>query len=562
MSRRTGSVPGVSPSEGAPGEKRSWSVGDAARPYWLVLAVLLTGFVVTAVLVVVAQSAGTRNEKRLLDLRAKEAQSLLTAGLPGVQTPLASAAALADATRGRPRKFRAFIGPYVGHEATQPFVSVSLWRLADISAGPETTVGVPPELSRADAQEFLLAAARGSRLSVKALLMAPQPRIGYAFSESPGAAYVAYGESAVPSNRREPVTPGAAFSDLSFAIYLGHSTRPQDLLVTTVRHLPLPSPRSVSVVPFGTGTFTLVVAARRPLAGSLTQRLPLIIALAGFVLTLLAAGLTLRLLQGRRHAERLAAELERVAAENRWLYAEQREIARSLQHALLPESLPAVAGLETAARYVAGEVGMEIGGDWFDVIPVTDRCVLIVVGDVSGKGLRAAATMASLRFAIHAYAIQEDSPSAILSKLSRLLSVTEGGQLATVLCALLDLHTREVTLASAGHLPPLLIADGHTEYLAAKVGVPIGMEDNAAYESVKVALPQGATLLAFTDGLVERRHESLDRGLARLREAAASNHRDLPDLLSHVLSELDQPAAQDDTAIIGVRWSPSRRSGS
>lgn len=518
------------------------------------------GLAVTAVLVVFSHSVYTRDERRLLTLRTRDAESLLTAALPGIQTPLASAAALADATRGNARKFRAFIGPYVGRRQAQPFVSVSLWRLRDIAAGPKTVVGLRPELSIADATGFLPGSAHTARLSLVSLLGAPQPRLGYSFSNSSTSGrYVAYGESALPVDRIAPATPGSPFSDLNFAIYLGRSQQPRDLVVTTVPRLPLAGPRSMVIVPFGNSVFTLIASSRHPLSGTLSQRLPLIIALAGALLTLLAAALTSRLVQRRRHAEHLAGELERVAAENRRLYAEQREIAVALQHALLPDSLPEVAGLEADARYLAGEAGMEIGGDWYDVIPVGEHAVLIAVGDVSGRGLQAASTMASLRFAIHAYAVQEDDPGMILSKLSQLLSIAESRQLATVLCAVLDLEGRRITLASAGHLPPLLIAGGRGEYLTGEVGVPIGVEKNAHYESTTISVPSSATLLAYTDGLVERRNEHLDQGLERLQRVATANHAELPELLNRVLSALRTPPARDDTAIIGVRWTTEER---
>ncbi len=546
----------VTASEGAAEPEHPPVTRSGVRSYWIALAVVLIGLAVTAVLVLFSHSVYTRNEKRLLNLRTREAESLLTASLPAIQTPLASAAALANATHGNSRKFRAFIKPYVGMLQTQPFVSVSLWRLGNIAAGPKTTVGLRPELSLTAASAFLPGSAHLAKLSMVNLLTAPQPRLGYAFSSSTTSGnYVAYGESALPVHRIEPVKAGAPFSDLNFAIYLGRSPRPRDLLVRTAPGLPLSGPRSMVIVPFGNDEFTLVSSARHPLSGSLTQRLPLIIALAGIVLTLLAAALISRLVQRRRHAEHLAGELERVAAENRWLYAEQREIAVALQHALLPDALPQVAGLETDARYLAGEAGMEIGGDWYDVIPVSEHSVLIAVGDVSGRGLRAASTMASLRFAIHAYAVQEDDPATILFKLSQLLSIAESGQLATVLCAVLELDARRLTLASAGHLPALLIADGRGQYVNGKVGVPIGVEKSARYESTTISVPANATLLAFTDGLVERKNEHIDQGLARLqRVAIGENHSGLPELLNRILSELRSPPARDDTAIVGLRW--------
>ena len=166
--------------------------------------------------------------------------------------------------------------------------------------------------------------------------------------------------------------------------------------------------------------------------------------------------------------------------------------------------------------------------------------------------------MASLRYAIHAYAAQHDPPEAILRKLSRILSVSDGGQLATVLCALIDIEAHTITLASAGHLPPLLMDGGDAAYLDTDVGVPIGVENDVSYTSRTLTAPAHATFLAFTDGLVERRGEQLDDGLDRLRAAATANGAgesgELQDLLDRLLGELRAGSQSDDTAIVGLRW--------
>jgi serine phosphatase RsbU (regulator of sigma subunit) len=188
------------------------------------------------------------------------------------------------------------------------------------------------------------------------------------------------------------------------------------------------------------------------------------------------------------------------------------------------------------------------------VIPRDADRLLLVVGDVSGRGLRAAATMASLRYAIHAYAAQGDPPETILTKLSSLLDVTSSGHLATILCADVNVGAREITLASAGHLPSLLISDGRGTFIDAKVGLPVGVSEGASYVSSTVVAGPGATLLAFTDGLVERRGEDLDQGLARLRDAAVAKHGGLDELLSGLVAELHSEPAEDDGAIVGLRW--------
>jgi serine phosphatase RsbU (regulator of sigma subunit) len=523
----------------------------------VVLGVLAVGLLVTGLLAWISHAQFTRNEKRLLELRVRDVGSLLSSGLPNIQTPLASGAALADATSGDARKFARLVAPYVGTRPSHQFVSISLWRVGAIERGPIVVVGSAPSLtaSGSAAQRFFAHAARTPKLSVIGLWPPTLMRVGYALkTPEPGARFVAYGESEVPPNRRSRFERNSAFSDLDYVLYLGPHERSRDLLVTSLGQPPIRGRQAKMTIPFGDTVLTLVVAPREPLSGTLPQRLPWIIAIVGVILSVGAAALTLRLIQRRQGAEDLAGRLERAVEENQRLYAEQRTIARTLQNALLPDELPQIDGMQAGARYEPGERGVEIGGDWYDVIALADRRVLLVVGDVSGRGLRAATTMASLRYAIHAYAAQDDSPATILAKLSKILDVKTAGQLATVLCVLVDVGTRQVTVSSAGHLPPLLFSGDHGEFVESDVGLPIGVQAGAHYTSRTVAAPPRATLLAFTDGLIERRGEPLDHGLARLRAAATARDEALPALLSRLVSELHREPSEDDTAIVGVRW--------
>jgi serine phosphatase RsbU (regulator of sigma subunit) len=528
-----------------------------AWPYWVAAAVFVVGLVFTGVLVWISASTYTNNENRLLKLRVRDAGALFAEALPTVQTPLASAAALADATDGDTEKFKNFIAPSVGPQGRGTFVSVSLWRLGAGHPRLLSVVGVPPALdaSPTHAASFFARAARNRKLSMIDLLQAPQPRLGYAFTSARLTGhYVAYAESALPTSRRSRLQSNSAFADLDYALYLGRTQNSSALLVTDRKKLPITGRQASISIPFGDGAFTFVVTPRRPLAGTFAQRLPWIIAIVGLLLSLGAAALTARLTARRNQAQELAGSLEQIADENRRLYAEQRTIARTLQHALLPETLPEIRGVETSARYETGVKGIDIGGDWYDLIALDDHRLLLVVGDVSGRGVRAAATMASLRFAIHAYAAQDDPPEAILTKLSKLVNVNTSGHLATVLCAVVDVDAHRLTVTSAGHLPPLLLSNGSGTFVRSDVGVPIGVRAGARYTSTSVQTPKAATLLAFTDGLVERRGESIDTGLARLQQAASANHVTLDELLSRLIHDLRHDGADDDTAIAALRW--------
>ena len=523
------------------------------RPSPAAVWVLLVGVAVTAALVVTSLALYNHNENRLLKIRARELGLLLSNASSSVQLPLASAAALADETSGSRQKFDELLRPEVG--PGRQFVSVSLWRNG--LGKPLAVIGIAPVLTSdpADERSFFAAAAKTPLLSVTNILNPAHPRLGYAY-HVPGSTqgFFVYAEDMLPADRHSRLQSNSAFASLNYALYLGTRARQSDLLVTNLSRLP-PSGREASdVVPFADKHLTVVVTPVGSLGGSFFADLPAIIAIVGFLLAMLAAYLTDRLANGRRQAEALAAALHAVAEENRALYTEQRSIAQQLQHALLPDTIPAFAGLEVSARYVPGISGIDVGGDWYDLVELDTGHAILVVGDVSGRGLRAATTMSSLRNAIIAFASQDSDPASVLRRLSHLVSSRSHDYFATVLCALVDIDAHELTLASAGHLLPLLIEDADSRFLRISVGAPVGATSGADYEPTTISVASGATLLAFTDGLVERRGESLDIGLDRLRAAATAAASGLEELVTHVLDELSYDDGHDDTAILAVRW--------
>ncbi len=525
------------------------------RPPRAGVIALILGLVVTAALTLTAVSLYDRNETRLLKLNALELGSLLSAAVPTVQTPLASAAELADATGGDAHKFRAFMAPYVG--TGRQFQSASLWRLGNSRPAPATVIGSRPVLATLprQAQQFFARAKGSSLLSVTGILGSKTPALGYLYA-TPGAknGFAAYAEGLLPKNRRSRIASGSGFSDLNYALYLGRSRSRANLLLTSVRQFPITGRQASDVVPFGDSAFTLVITPRGSLAGSFFQSLPWIIAGVGVLLTLAAALITDRLARRRRHAEQLAVDLDRVATENERMYTQQRGIAQTLQHALLPDALPELEGVRVSARYVPAASGIDVGGDWYDVVKVDDQCALLLIGDVSGHGLRAATAMAALRYAALAYATEDSGPATVLAKLSDFVNSAKHDYFATVLCALIDVQAHTVTVASAGHMAPLVINGDDGRYVEFQVDVPIGVMRESHYREAVVTVPPHATLVAFTDGLVERRGEVLDVGLERLREAATGTDLPLDELLSALARDLASADHQDDTAIVGIQW--------
>lgn len=526
------------------------------RPVRVAVVAFGLGLAVTAAFALTSLALYNQSEDRLLRLRAREVGSVLTAVVPSLQTPLASAAELADATGGDPQKFRAFMAPYVGQG--RQFVSVSLWRLGTSSPTPSVVVGPAPALTSlpARAREFFAHTERSAQLNVTGILETTQPSLGFGFS-TPGVThgFAVYTESPLPKNRRSSLASNSAFSDLNYTLYLGRSRNPRQLLLTSLHQFPITGRQASVVVPFGDSAFTLVVTPRGPLGGSFFASLPWIIVIVGVVLSLAAALMTDRLARRRRHAEELTKVLNRVAAENHELFTEQRGIAQTLQHALLPDTLPQPPGLEVSARYVPASSGLDVGGDWYDVVVSDDgRRVLLVIGDISGHGLSAATNMALLRHAALAYAAQESQPRSVLAKLSGFVDGRAQDYFATVLCALIDLDAHTLTLASAGHLAPLLIDDDHAGFIELNGNPPIGVRHESGYQEQTVSIQPQTTLVAFTDGLVERRGEVLDTGLARLRAAASAQPLALGDLLAKLIRDLASDDHHDDTAIVGIRW--------
>jgi serine phosphatase RsbU (regulator of sigma subunit) len=525
------------------------------RPSSVAAVALAIGLIVTAALAITSLELYDRNESRLLDIRGRELGLVLTASVPTIQTPLASAAELADVTGGDAEKLRAFLAPYVG--PGREFGSVSLWPLGAPKLAPTVVVGPVPQLASqpALASAFFAIAKRTRLLNVTGLLSSANPSLGFEFS-TPGAkrGFAVYAEKPLPKSRRSTLESNSAFSSLNYALYLGRSANPKEILVTSLAHLPITGRKASDVVPFGDNAFTLVVAPVGSLGGTFFEDLPVIVAILGVLIALAAAFATGRLAQRRQRAEHLAGVLDRVAAENREMYTEQRSIAQTLQHALLPDAIPEFAGLLVSARYVPAAAGIDVGGDWYDVVATDDQRALLVIGDVSGHGLRAATTMASMRHAALAYAAQDARPATVLSKLSDFVNRVEHDYFATVLCVMIDVPGHRITVSSAGHPPPLLI-DGPTgQFVEIHPNVPIGVPRESPYRETSVSVPPSATLVAFTDGLVERRGELLDTGLERLRAAAVEQRLAPEDLVAKLANDLAFSDHHDDTAIVGIQW--------
>ncbi|MFJ8051383.1 SpoIIE family protein phosphatase [Streptomyces luteogriseus] len=277
----------------------------------------------------------------------------------------------------------------------------------------------------------------------------------------------------------------------------------------------------------------------------------------------------------------LAVELAARAAvciDNARLYRREHERALILQRSLLPPGDPEASGLDIACRYLPGNVNTgrpsEVGGDWFDVIELPGHRTALVVGDVMGRGLRAAVAMGELRTAVRTLAQLDLEPAEVLSQLDEIargLGAPGGVQqatraarrpreadlsevyLATCVYAVYDSVTRRCTFANAGHLPPVLVEPGEPALmLDVPPGLPLGV-GGEPFEEVEVELPEGALLALYTDGLVESRDHPLDEGLQAFVSALSDPTQPLEDVCDHVLNTLDTHHGEDDIALLMAR---------
>ncbi|MFE6334542.1 SpoIIE family protein phosphatase [Streptomyces sp. NPDC057806] len=277
----------------------------------------------------------------------------------------------------------------------------------------------------------------------------------------------------------------------------------------------------------------------------------------------------------------LAVELAARAAvciDNARLYRREHERALMLQRSLLPPGDPVASGLDIACRYLPGASSAdrpsEVGGDWFDVIELPGHRTALVVGDVMGRGLRAAVAMGELRSAVRTLALLDLEPAEVLSALDEIargLGAPGGVQqatraarrpreadlsevyLATCVYAVYDSVTRRCTFANAGHLPPVLVEPGEDALmLDVPPGMPLGV-GGEPFEEVEVELPEGALLALYTDGLVESRDHPLDEGLQAFVGALTDPSSPLEDVCDHVLNTLDTHHGEDDIALLMAR---------
>jgi serine phosphatase RsbU (regulator of sigma subunit) len=539
-----GSLRGVSPTALTPAP-REGGTGRGTGPHLLTVIVLVSGLAITAALSVVSEISYRHNEQRLTNLESKLAGSLLASAPTQAEAQLGRVAGLVAGSSTPVATFTKTITPSLAPFG--PYASAVLVAANDGPPRVLSHVGAASlRSSQSAASQALFERAAGMSSLVTTRVVARKvQRLGYLMSaDGNGTTFVVGASQQLPVNDRIHLPSGVIASSLDFAVYYGRHPNAASLIGSNAQ-TPLTGVVSSTTDQFGTSTITLLVAARGSLAGPWSEYLPWAILLVGILFSGLAALTTERLVRRRTYAEW-------VASSNRDLYNQQRDIAVTMQQALLPKNLPEVPGVDLAARYIPASTGAQIGGDWYSLINVSEEDIVFVVGDVSGHGITAASVMGSMRYMTRSLARLGCSPSEILDRTNREIDIRSDDHFATVLIGAFSLGKPEVVLASAGHLPPLMISATGSYFADLPAGPPLGVVPHV-YQSKALSFPPGTTLLGYTDGLVEQRDCDIDVGQSKLVAAARHTAPTASTLLDEIVEALMAEDNEDDVALLAIR---------
>jgi len=511
---------------------------------------VLMGLLVLSAGVTLATRAAVRDQDhRLLEERATEVSLVLGTSISSVGTTLAGLGHVArdggtalftkeaadDVTSGPGKLTFALLRPARG-----AFVVVA-------AAGGGLSVG--DEVSGAGAS--VLAAAGRSRgmVATPVLGSGADRSLGFALggpAAPPGT--VLYRLTELGPVRAPRAAGTAPFHDLNVVLYDGPRPDPGQVLATTTRQLPPKGAVQYVPLPVGSTHWLLAVSSPHPLAGTVAAWAPWVALAVGVIGSVLVASVLEQVVRRRDAA---------VA-----LYRSEHRVAETLQYKLLP-TLFATPGLDVASRYVAASDGQQVGGDWFDVFDLGRGDTAVVIGDVMGHDIEAAAAMAQVRAGLRAYAWEGGEPADVVDRLARMVDAFSVTGLVTVVYGVLgapdDDGGRRFRWANAGHLPPLVqgpdrdvheLRDGSSGVIGAPVDGPRGQGQQV--------LPAGSILVLYTDGLVERPGATLTDSIERLRSSLGRQRRgaSADDVCDAILEATPPDQTRDDIAIVVVRLLP------
>jgi len=536
---RAGDSPGPS--------SRTW---PRLRLSWAALVVLV---VLTAAAAWTTRDVVDHQERTLLNQRTSEVGLVLQDSLSSIKPTLTTVAAVVESSDGSPIVFAKATAPEVIADKRKAAFAVLR------PDGPDYVVALVAgrgmfegEVVTGKTARTAKAASRSGTLSSTGIIGNGANRaLGFAVALDQSSGSVLYEQLLVGPVRAPSPAAFSTFRDMRVAVYASPSSRPTQLLVSTTSKLPLRGAVEHRLIAVGSTEWSYDVDAKSPLIGSVAANAPWFVLGIGLVISLLV-GLAI---SGEANRRRVALAL----------YTSEHQLAETLQRSLLP-TLPSLSGLELDTRYLAGGAGQRVGGDWFDIFPIAGSRIGVVIGDVVGHDVAAAAAMSQIRSALRAYGWQGETPATVLERLDQFMEVFALADLVTVFYGVLSgpdaSGGRLIRYANAGHPSPLVKApDGSVHELSGGrsvvVGAPVGSPRTQAEEH----LDAGTSLLLFTDGLVEFPGDSLDDGIATLTDAVASvggeptAHR----LCAHVVASMPRRGHDDDVAILAIRLLPAAR---
>lgn len=526
---------------GKGGSMRKW-IGRAQRRIsriTLVILLLVAGVVCWAT----SQLVGDQEHKLLLE-RSREVTLVLQQAVSSVSTQLSS---LAQSASMNPTVFEEEARADV---AASKNVSLALLRPAPSGYVVVAGVGALTVGQRiAGPMASAIAVAKPSKG------MVTTPVYGSGADRSLGFVVAAPGGSVVYQQLvvGEPHPPSQAgsapFEEIRVILYASPQAHTDQILITTAARVPLHGSVLYTPFPVGNSKWLLGVQAARPLVGSVAADAPWAALAAGLVGAVLVFGLMENAVRRRN------------AAIN--LYEAEHRLAETLQRRLLP-SISAPSGLDVASRYVAASDTQRVGGDWFDLFEIESGRVGLVIGDVMGHDVEAAAAMAQIRAALRAYALDGASPANVLDKLARQMEAFDTAVLVTVVYGILERPvadgSRVFRWANAGHPPPIVQdSDGQAQELDEGSSPVLGAPSRTPRPEASRRIASGSTLLMYTDGLVEVQGVDLADSLTSLREHVAngSGRGTAEELCERVLkSQMPEPR-QDDIALIAIQLLPA-----
>lgn len=491
-----------------------------------------------------------RQESALLGQRTNEVGLVLESSVSAIKPSLTTIAAVVNSSAGSPTVFAKATAPEVTADNGKvafavlhpdgPDYVVALVAGRGLYEG-EVVTGIPART----AQE----ATRSATLTSTGVLGTGAGRtLGFAVSLDPAVRSVLYERLLIGPARAPDKAISAPFRQMRVVVYASPSSRPTQVIVSTTPQLPLRGDVQHRLIAVGASRWSYDVNAISPLIGSVAADAEWFVLGIGLVVALLV-GLAI---SGEASRRKVALAL----------YASEHQLAETLQRSLLP-ALPRLPGIELDARYLAGGAGQRIGGDWFDAFPIAGGRIGVVIGDVVGHDMAAAAAMSQIRSALRAYGWQGTTPAAVLERLDQFMETFHLADLVTIFYGVLSEPGtdggRSLRYANAGHPSPLVkMPDGTVHELAGGRSVVVGAPVPAARTQAAEDLPPGASLLLFTDGLVEIPGESLDDGIAALTGAVAAIGRipTVDRLCAHVIASMPRRDHDDDVAILAIRLLP------